>query len=99
MPPLTLSVFAALLRMQGSELEIYSDNPGVEQLLAQVREQFNEQSSPRASSSEKLAAYAKANYIRFIPYAKINPTTPAGSTKTLTSPSTPTGPSRGAGRK
>jgi hypothetical protein len=97
MPPLTLGVLAVLLRMQGSELEVYSDNRGVECLLAQVREQFHEQSSPR----EKLAAYERAytkSYIRFVPYAKLN-TQPANPLTRTGPATTPTGPARGSGRR
>lgn len=46
MPPLTLAILASLLHMQGADATITSDNKGIEDLLAAVRGQLQEQVNP-----------------------------------------------------
>jgi hypothetical protein len=102
MPPLTLTVLAVLLRMQGPDVEIYSDNQGVDNLLAQVREQLKDQTVTHANSGVRLAVYSKEILPRryYKEYWKVNasqairPTTP----KTPTAPTAPTAPTGGRRR-
>jgi hypothetical protein len=92
MPPLALTVLAALLRMQGPDVEIYSDNQGVDNLLAQVREQLNDQTV--RSSGVRLAVYSKEILPRryYKEYWKVNAPQAIRPTVRPTSPTIPTGP-------
>jgi hypothetical protein len=48
MPPLTLAILASVLQMQGADATITSDNKGVDDLLADIRGQLQEQVNPNA---------------------------------------------------
>jgi hypothetical protein len=58
MPPLTLAILASVLQMQGADAQITSDNKGVDELLAAIRGQLQEQVDP-ASPRVILADYNK----------------------------------------
>lgn len=49
MPPLTLAILASVLHMQGADATLTSDNKGIEDLLATVRGQLQEQVNPNTS--------------------------------------------------
>ena len=55
MPPLTLTILASILQMQGADTTITSDNKGIEELLAPIRGQLQEQAAPN-SPLDKFAA-------------------------------------------
>jgi hypothetical protein len=64
MPPLTLTILASVLQMQGADATITSDNKGVEDLLAPIRGQLREQNE-ESSLRVKEASYAKGgNYTK-----------------------------------
>jgi len=56
MPPLTLTILASVLQMQGADATITSDNKGIEELLAPIRSQLREQVSPNTSPRMLAAA-------------------------------------------
>jgi len=61
MPPLTLTILASVLQMQGADATITSDNKGIEELLAPIREQLQQQ---QADPSEPRIIEATKNYTR-----------------------------------
>ena len=60
MPPLTLTVLASVLQMQGADATLTSDNKGVEELLAPIRERLQQQADP----SEPRIIEATKNYTK-----------------------------------
>jgi hypothetical protein len=48
MPPLTLAILASLLQVQGADATITSDNKGIDDLLANIRGQLQNQVDPNA---------------------------------------------------
>jgi len=62
MPPLTLTILASVLQMQGADATIKSDNKGIEELLAPIRERLQQQVDP----SEPLIIEATKNYTKQI---------------------------------
>jgi len=63
MPPLTLTILASVLHMQGADATITSDNKGIEELLAPIRDQLQQQ---QADPSEPRIIEATKNYSRQI---------------------------------
>ena len=68
MPPLTLAILASVLHMQGADATIRSDNKGVDDLLANIRGDLQEQVDPNTPQIIE-AAYTK-NYTKRTGYAK-----------------------------
>ena len=62
MPPLTLTILASILQMQGADTTITSDNKGIEELLAPIRQRLQQQVDP----SEPLTIEATKNYTKQI---------------------------------
>jgi len=60
MPPLTLTILASVLHMQGADATITSDNKGIDELLAPIREQLQQQADP----SEPRIILATKNYTK-----------------------------------
>ncbi len=58
MPPITLAILASVLHMQGADATITSDNKGVDDLLATIRGQLEEQVDPNSPRIHE-AAYNK----------------------------------------
>ena len=56
MPPLTLTILASVLQMQGADATITSDNKGIDELLGPVRTELQKQVSPDTSPRVLVAA-------------------------------------------
>jgi hypothetical protein len=63
MPPLTLTILASALQLQGADATITSDNKGIDDLLAPLRYQLQQNvdpNSPRiAAASHNKGVYSK----------------------------------------
>ena len=69
MPPLTLAILASVLHMQGADATVTSDNKGIEDLLATVRGELQEQidpNSPRIIEAAYAKSYTKGYYSRLL---------------------------------
>ena len=65
MPPLTLSILASLLQVQGASATITSDNKGIDDLLVQIRGQLQEETGrPGAPQIIPVATHQKTHYSR-----------------------------------
>ncbi len=91
MPPLTLAVLASVLHMQGADATITSDNKGIEDVLAGIRGQLQEQAdqqSPRiieAAVATHHKGYYSKTYTKY--YMRYN----VGAKPSGGSPGKPTG--------
>jgi hypothetical protein len=67
MPPLTLTVLASVLQMHGAGTTITSDNKGIEDLLAPIRGQLQEDrgtSAPVVVATQHLKGFYVKTYTR-----------------------------------
>jgi len=64
MPPLTLTILASVLQMQGADATLTSDNKGVEELLAPIRGQLQEKIAPNSSPQMFAATHHRGLYTK-----------------------------------
>jgi hypothetical protein len=66
MPPLTLTILASALQLQGADATITSDNKGVDDLLAPLRYQLqqNVHASPRIAAASHQRGWYMKTYTR-----------------------------------
>jgi hypothetical protein len=104
MPPLTLAILASVLHMQGVDATIRSDNKGVDDLLANLRSDLQEQVDPNAPRviEAAVAQHHKGRYVKVYTrtYLMYNAGSKAGggSSGKAGSPSGSVKPSGGAHR-
>ena len=73
MPPLTLAILASALHLQGADATITSDNKGVDDLLAPLRQQLQQDVDPNSPRIVE-AAHHKGVYSKWYTkhYAKFD---------------------------